>query len=50
MPSSAELKKKFSKDRITVGVAEFMRLEPQAKQLELCVDRIIATHKAYTAQ
>ena len=50
MSSSAELKNKFSKDRITVGVAEFMRLEPQVKQLELCVDRIIAMHKVYTAQ
>ena len=50
MSSSAELKTKFSKDRITVGVAEFMRLEPQVKQLELCVDRIIAMHKVYAAQ
>ena len=49
MSSTAELKKKYSKERITVGVAEFTRLEPQVKQLELVVERIIAMHKVFVA-
>ena len=50
MSSSTELKTKFSNGRVTAGVAESMRLDPRVKQLEICVDRIVAMHKVYTTQ
>ena len=47
--TTAELNKKYSARRITVGVTEFTRLEPQVKQAERAIERNVAMHKVVVA-